>query len=60
MKSAGATACVVSNNEAERLKYWSGRKAAFPAVGRIRRTITASTAPSRAARWRWCCGARPR
>ena len=35
MKSAGATACVVSNNETERLKYWSGRKAAFPAVGRI-------------------------
>jgi glycolate oxidase len=35
MKAAGATACVVSNNEAERLKYWSGRKAAFPAVGRI-------------------------
>ncbi len=35
MKEAGATACVVSNNEAERLKYWSGRKAAFPAVGRI-------------------------
>ena len=35
MKAAGATACVVSNNETERLKYWSGRKAAFPAVGRI-------------------------
>ncbi|MBL8519120.1 MAG: FAD-binding protein [Betaproteobacteria bacterium] len=35
MKAAGATACVVSNNEAERLKFWSGRKAAFPAVGRI-------------------------
>jgi glycolate oxidase len=35
MKAAGATACEVSNNEAERLKYWSGRKAAFPAVGRI-------------------------
>jgi glycolate oxidase len=25
----------VSRNEAERLAYWSGRKAAFPAVGRI-------------------------
>jgi glycolate oxidase len=35
MKAAGATACRVSNSEAERLKFWSGRKAAFPAVGRI-------------------------
>ena len=35
MKASGATACRVSNNETERLKFWSGRKAAFPAVGRI-------------------------
>lgn len=35
MRGAGATACRVSNNETERLKFWSGRKAAFPAVGRI-------------------------
>jgi len=35
MKAAGATACRVSRDEAERLKFWSGRKAAFPAVGRI-------------------------
>jgi glycolate oxidase len=35
MTKAGATACKTSNNETERLKYWSGRKAAFPAVGRI-------------------------
>jgi glycolate oxidase len=35
MKAAGATACRVSKDEAERLKFWSGRKAAFPAVGRI-------------------------
>jgi glycolate oxidase len=35
MKVAGATACRVSNNETERMKFWSGRKAAFPAVGRI-------------------------
>jgi len=35
MKAAGATACRVSNSETERLKFWSGRKAAFPAVGRI-------------------------
>jgi glycolate oxidase len=31
----GATSCRVSNNEAERLAFWAGRKAAFPAVGRI-------------------------
>ena len=35
MKSSGATACRTSTSEAERLKFWSGRKAAFPAVGRI-------------------------
>jgi glycolate oxidase len=32
---AGATRLTVSRDEAERLKFWSGRKAAFPAVGRI-------------------------
>ena len=31
----GATAIAVSQNEAERLKFWSGRKNAFPATGRI-------------------------
>jgi glycolate oxidase len=31
----GATALRVSNDEAERLRLWAGRKAAFPAVGRI-------------------------
>jgi glycolate oxidase len=35
MKASGATAIRVSQNEVERLKFWSGRKAAFPAVGRI-------------------------
>jgi glycolate oxidase len=32
---AGATRTSVSRDEAERLRFWSGRKAAFPAVGRI-------------------------
>jgi glycolate oxidase len=32
---AGATRLTVSRDEAERLRFWSGRKAAFPAVGRI-------------------------
>jgi glycolate oxidase len=31
----GATQCRISNSEAERLAFWAGRKAAFPAVGRI-------------------------
>jgi glycolate oxidase len=32
---SGATRMTVSRDEAERLRFWSGRKAAFPAVGRI-------------------------
>ncbi|MDX1329580.1 MAG: FAD-linked oxidase C-terminal domain-containing protein, partial [Burkholderiaceae bacterium] len=35
LKAAGATAITVSQNEAERLRFWSGRKNAFPASGRI-------------------------
>jgi len=35
MKASGATDVRVSQSEAERLRFWSGRKAAFPAVGRI-------------------------
>jgi glycolate oxidase len=35
LRRAGATRMTVSRDEAERLKFWSGRKAAFPAVGRI-------------------------
>jgi glycolate oxidase len=31
----GATAITVSRDEAERLRFWSGRKNAFPASGRI-------------------------
>ena len=31
----GATAITVSQNEVERLRFWSGRKNAFPASGRI-------------------------
>ena len=34
-KGAGATTLRLSNSEAERLAFWAGRKAAFPAVGRI-------------------------
>ena len=31
----GAVSCRVSQSEAERLAFWAGRKAAFPAAGRI-------------------------
>ncbi len=34
-KGNGAVYSRVSQNEAERLTFWAGRKAAFPAVGRI-------------------------
>ena len=33
--ASGATRCEVSADEAQRLKFWSGRKNAFPASGRI-------------------------
>lgn len=35
LRSAGATAIAVSRDEPERLRFWSGRKNAFPASGRI-------------------------
>ena len=35
LAGAGASAIAVSQTEAERLKFWSGRKNAFPAAGRI-------------------------
>ena len=35
LTAAGATAIAVSESEAQRLKFWSGRKNAFPASGRI-------------------------
>jgi glycolate oxidase len=34
-RSCNAVSCKASNSEAERLLFWAGRKAAFPAVGRI-------------------------
>ena len=35
LEDSGATEIRVSRDEAERLKFWAGRKAAFPAAGRI-------------------------
>ena len=34
-KDCRAVSCRVSNSEQERLLFWAGRKAAFPAIGRI-------------------------
>jgi glycolate oxidase len=35
LEAAGATRIAVSTSEAERLRFWAGRKNAFPAAGRI-------------------------
>ena len=35
LRRAGATQCRVSRDEAERLRFWAGRKAAFPAMGAL-------------------------
>jgi glycolate oxidase len=35
LETSGATDLRVSQSEAERLRFWAGRKAAFPAAGRI-------------------------
>jgi glycolate oxidase len=35
LRASGATRIEVSENEAQRLRFWSGRKNAFPASGRI-------------------------
>ena len=35
LEATGATRLAASSSEAERLKFWSGRKNAFPASGRI-------------------------
>jgi len=34
-RNNNSTTCQVSTSEAERMNFWAGRKAAFPAVGRI-------------------------
>jgi glycolate oxidase len=35
MRRAGASECRISRDEAERLRFWAGRKAAFPAMGAL-------------------------
>src|SRR5262249_39457048 len=34
-RDCGSTTCQISSSESERNLFWAGRKAAFPAVGRI-------------------------
>ncbi len=46
---AGATDVRLAQDEAERVRFWAGRKNAFPAVGRISPITTAWMAPSRVA-----------
>jgi glycolate oxidase len=54
LETSGATDIRVSQSEAERLRFWAGRKAAFPAAGASRPTTTAWTAPFRASAWAKC------
>ena len=35
LRDSGATEIRIARDEAERLRFWAGRKAAFPAVGRL-------------------------
>jgi glycolate oxidase len=35
LRRAGAADCLISRDEAERLRFWAGRKAAFPAMGAV-------------------------
>ncbi len=49
LEQAGATEVRQARDEAERVRFWAGRKNAFPAVGASRRIITAWMAPFRAA-----------
>ena len=35
LRTAGSTECRISRDEAERLRFWAGRKAAFPAMGAL-------------------------
>jgi glycolate oxidase len=35
LKESGATEIKIAKDEQERIKFWAGRKAAFPAVGRL-------------------------
>jgi len=55
LRDCGATSLMVSRDDAERLRFWSGRKNAFPLPAASRPITIAWTAPSRASIWRGCC-----
>ncbi|WP_456306424.1 FAD-binding protein [Oleomonas cavernae] len=54
LTQGGATSLRRTRDEAERLGFWAGRKAAFPRSAASRPTICAWTARSRAAAWPRC------
>ena len=58
MRGAGATEIRVSRDEAERLRFWAGRKAAFPAVGRISPDYYCMDGTIPRGAWRECCAHR--
>ena len=45
LQASGATRITISSNEAQRLKFWSGRKNAFPATGRISPRLNCASLP---------------
>ena len=51
LTACGATRVEVSRDEAQRLRFWSGRKNAFPATGRISTDYMCMTARFRAGVW---------
>jgi glycolate oxidase len=55
LQESGAVQMQVSRDEKERLLFWAGRKAAFPARDGSRPTTTAWTARYRASAWARCC-----
>lgn len=54
LTQAGAYQIQLSQNEAQRIALWKGRKNAFPAVGRFHPTITVWMAPFHAVNWLMC------
>lgn len=57
MERYGATEIRIAETPEQAQRFWAGRKAAFPAVGRISPTTTAWTAPSHASTWARCSSA---
>ncbi len=55
LRAAGATAITVSENETERLRFWSGRKTPSPRAAASAPTTCAWTRPSPASAWPTSC-----